>query len=295
MDKNDHPISEPLLLTPDHAKQLVDDQKVNRNENQQYVDAYAQDMSEGKWQDNGEPITLDKEGRMIGGRHRCLAVIKSGVSVWVTVTRGVDESAFHTIGTGRVKTFAQDLEAFDANHDKRIASILAKVVRHLYTLESKPPYLNNSSAYISQAKLREVWTSHPGLRETVTTIMEMPNYKDSRSKLRPPLMVLGLYLFAKADPVKALEFVTRIYQGGGDPTDVPVKFRDRVSFAKRVSNRQFFVGLVKSWNVFYKGGKVEKLVLSSSKIPAIEGLPKRIENSPSIADSPEPPLSATAA
>ena len=73
--------SETICLTPEIAQRLLDTVKTNRSISRSTVECYASDMREGRWYDNGVPITLDSEGTLIDGQHRCAAVIKADVII----------------------------------------------------------------------------------------------------------------------------------------------------------------------------------------------------------------------
>ena len=55
------------------------------------VNRYADDMKAGRWELNGEAIVFDENGFLKNGQHRLAAIVLSGVTVEMTVIRGVDE------------------------------------------------------------------------------------------------------------------------------------------------------------------------------------------------------------
>lgn len=73
--------AEIIVLTPSKAEELLKTVKMNRNISASTVECYASDMKAGRWYDNCVPITLDSEGNLIDGQHRCAAVIKSGCMI----------------------------------------------------------------------------------------------------------------------------------------------------------------------------------------------------------------------
>ena len=56
------------------------------------VNRYAEDMRSGRWELNGEPIVFDESGLLKNGQHRLAAVIVSGMTVEMSVVRGVSET-----------------------------------------------------------------------------------------------------------------------------------------------------------------------------------------------------------
>lgn len=53
---------------------------------------YAEDMRNGKWQSNGEPIIFGEDGILKDGQHRLAAIIDSKKTVQIAVVRGVDKN-----------------------------------------------------------------------------------------------------------------------------------------------------------------------------------------------------------
>jgi len=82
-------------ITPSIAQKYLDtlpegkDERahVQRNVRQSLVQNYAQTMVNGHWRLNHQGICFDSEGRLTDGQHRMLAVVRSGVTVAMNVTR----------------------------------------------------------------------------------------------------------------------------------------------------------------------------------------------------------------
>jgi hypothetical protein len=85
--------SELTLVTPKMAAQWLSNNPSNRNVLEKVVDMYARDMANGKWLVTGASIGLDESEALLDGQHRLQAIIKSGVSVWMYVTTGLDKAA----------------------------------------------------------------------------------------------------------------------------------------------------------------------------------------------------------
>lgn len=71
-----------VLVTPEMARSLLATNTNNRAVRHGNVRLYARRMRNGEWISNKtEPITFDRNGRLIQGQHRLLAVIESGVPI----------------------------------------------------------------------------------------------------------------------------------------------------------------------------------------------------------------------
>ena len=97
-------MSSPVLVTPELASAYLAANKRNRPLRKARVERYARDMTEGRWQMNGETIIISDEDNLLNGQHRLEAVVKAGVPVWMMVTTGVPESAFSTMDAGLTRT-----------------------------------------------------------------------------------------------------------------------------------------------------------------------------------------------
>lgn len=62
-------------ITPDIAKTMLGENVNNRRISHDNVNMFAREMRNGEWRFNGEAIKFSKDGRLLDGQHRLLAVI----------------------------------------------------------------------------------------------------------------------------------------------------------------------------------------------------------------------------
>lgn len=76
-----------LFITPEIAYQMLkDNNNHNRKISRHTVNSYSEDMKNGRWIDNGIPITICIETNDIAdGQHRLAAVVQSGISQFFTI------------------------------------------------------------------------------------------------------------------------------------------------------------------------------------------------------------------
>lgn len=113
------------LITPEKAQKYLATSKGNRNISQKFVDIYAQAMRKGEWMLNGVPIVFDEDGALIDGHHRLHAVIKAGVPIQSSVTRGVQETSFTTFDCGRNRNLGQLIGMQGVKNYTAVASAVA--------------------------------------------------------------------------------------------------------------------------------------------------------------------------
>ena len=122
-------------ITPEKARKYLEGNLINRSVKERRVLAYAEDMKKGAWQLNGESIRFDKNGRLIDGQHRLLAVIKAQVAVPMVITTDVDEDiTIFDRGVCRSVTDSLQLEGVDRSIANSDCVAIAKLY---YTCKGK--------------------------------------------------------------------------------------------------------------------------------------------------------------
>lgn len=115
-----------IKLTPELARVWLDTMpEYQRSVSKVVVAEYAKDMADGRWvEGTGDAIRFNKQGQMIDGQHRCLAVIESGVSIMVTIIEGLDDEVYLVLDKGRKRTAADSIGGKNANARAAIAKAL---------------------------------------------------------------------------------------------------------------------------------------------------------------------------
>lgn len=115
-----------VRLTPELAREWLETMpEYQRKASAVVVAEYAKDMGDGRWiEGTGDAIRFNKQGQMIDGQHRCLAVIESGVSIVVTIIEGLDDEVYLVLDKGRKRTAADTIGGKNANVRAAIAKAL---------------------------------------------------------------------------------------------------------------------------------------------------------------------------
>lgn len=79
------------LMTPEAAKRILERGGSNRDVKKDFVTLYAHLMSTGKWDGRVSPIMLRPDGSVADGQHRLMAVVSSGVDVWMYIIENVTD------------------------------------------------------------------------------------------------------------------------------------------------------------------------------------------------------------
>lgn len=115
-----------VRLTPELAREWLETMpEYQRSVSAVVVAEYAKDMCDGRWvEGTGDAFRFNKQGQMIDGQHRCLAVIESGVSIMVTIIEGLDDEVYLVLDKGRKRTAADSIGGKNANVRAAIAKAL---------------------------------------------------------------------------------------------------------------------------------------------------------------------------
>lgn len=93
----------------DRAKSYLETNHNNRPVDRAYVRQLAAELEQGRFRETHQGIAFDDQGRLRDGQHRLLAIVASGVSAALHVTRGITEDAVQAIDQHRRRTAAQVL------------------------------------------------------------------------------------------------------------------------------------------------------------------------------------------
>jgi hypothetical protein len=137
------------VISPEKAKKYLAQNTSNRSLRRSLVSRYAKDMKSGNWKLTHQGLAFNAHGVLLDGQHRLAAVVESGLSVEMLVTRGV-ESGTQLVMDDHAKRSASD--ALTLDHGYRITALQVAVVRAAVEL--------NGPAFIS---VRQTKTELSGL------------------------------------------------------------------------------------------------------------------------------------
>ena len=93
-------------ISPAYALELLKGNTDNRNVRKRYVGQLASAMLNGEWKLSPQPIIIGKDGRLLDGQHRLMAVESSGTTQPFMVTSGADNSIFDVIDIGAKRDYS---------------------------------------------------------------------------------------------------------------------------------------------------------------------------------------------
>ena len=91
-------------ITPEIAKTMLGENVNNRRISRDNVNLFAREIRNGEWRFNGEAIKFGKDGRLLDGQHRLLAVIAADKPLTTLVIRGLEDETQQTMDSAEKRT-----------------------------------------------------------------------------------------------------------------------------------------------------------------------------------------------
>jgi hypothetical protein len=164
---------ETVWMTPELAKAHIDQNEGNRDVNWRRVKIIQKDMEEGRWKFHAQGIILDAKGNLLTGQKRLWAIVMSGISQWMRVSKGSPPDTAHLIDRG-VSQSSRDLatRATKRKHSPTEGSL----VRGIYAFEGVlRPNADKISEYIVKHDdgLGLAMKKTKGIKKTKSVLMTM--------------------------------------------------------------------------------------------------------------------------
>lgn len=199
-----------MTIGPELARNMLDRNGRNRTVNTRAVARYANDMRDGKWTLNGEPIILDYNDDLLDGQHRLLAVIEYGRPVSFLVVTGAEPDVFNTIDIGSMRSGGDVLSIKGYKYAKTLAAIL-RTTHHF-----KTQGFHKSPKTADTRKKTQRRVDHLELVQKYPSAVDAAEYMSHRrancSAFRPASFAGTMFVvFGEEDPVARNRFFDAIY------------------------------------------------------------------------------------
>lgn len=255
------------VIGPGRAQELLSRNSRNRRVKSGRVAQFAGAMRRGEWSLNGESIKLSRNGVLLDGQNRLLAIVEAGVPVETVVVYGLEENAQETVDMGTRRSFADILTMRGEAQAKDLASAVGALHRYLNDYEVADVRLRgyggglNTAQSPTSQQLLAVLDAHPGLRDG----MPVANQVRKQIKVQRGLTAALYYIFRQIDEVDAETFFARLADGkgleDGDPILVLRKtiIRDAMATHPSINRGRLWALTVKAWNFWRNGDRISLL------------------------------------
>jgi hypothetical protein len=261
-----------VLVTPEMANGYLSKNKGNRRPKMPTVLRYSNEMKAGKWKENtGELIKISKQGNVLDGQHRLMAVVHSKESIYFHFAFDVEENVFDVLDTGSTRN------ASDSFHIKGVknANAVPAMITLGYALKQGLSYVKNSQKHqrLSNADLLIQYLDNSEYWDEVAT--NAITWYHNFAKILAPSTIGGIYSVLKdVDEEISFNFMKELCTGV-DVTNNTIYLLRNALMKDKVSNRRMKMDMklaliLKTWN-FYKSNKSTKVLLWN---PLVEKFPQ---------------------
>ena len=246
-------------ITPADALHLLEHNLNNRRVRKEVVSRYRSDMDAGLWRFAGDPIRIDKDGIVIDGQHRLLALSQSShlEGFDFVVITGFEPDVQDVIDTGTRRTPADNLQIHGIRYALETAAAVSLV------LQLKTGVLFRDNKLIQREITKVVITDW--CIEHWEQLGRIHNYFSCFVGAGAPasICMAGAILFDEADPTLARQFWAKFKDRlcvPGDPIYALRKRFDSDAIAHVTMSRRDTLGLIiTAWNATVTGQRLTKL------------------------------------
>ncbi len=259
--------TELINITPAIAKSYLGQNQSNRPLSKRHIQRLSEVMMRKEWITNNDSICFDGSGVLINGQHRLYAIIKSGISVDILVSRGFDPDSFRTMDSLVMARGGRDALALMGVKD-------CSIISGALTLIHQYKNYNTMSSYclITPTIILKEYDLHPDISLYAETIPR-GQYK---GLLSPVVGLYFYYVISKADYNKGNIFMNGLVYGYNLEKHNPMlRLRDKLiknhSTYPKYSRLDQISLLIYTWNKFMKGEKIINFKQPTQNFPAILG------------------------
>ena len=121
-------------ITPDFAERVLETKnRKNRTVKPANLKRLISSIDNGEWTLTNQGIAFDKDGNLLDGQHRLLAIVKTGKTLPIMVARNMDPKIFNCVDTGSARTAADGLYIKGSAASKHLAAgIKVYLLYHTY-------------------------------------------------------------------------------------------------------------------------------------------------------------------
>jgi hypothetical protein len=207
-------------VTPEMAREWLENNLKNRPLRGDKVKAHARDMRNEQWRMVGDPIRIDTKGNLADGQHRLSAVVESGVTVPFWVLSGIDPDDKIVIDSGTMRRAGDQLVMDGRKYGVRLAA----GYRLIRAIEIGRPY--DGSFKITNPELFATADENPGLLDSLLATDGLSR----QIHTSPTNAMVVHYLGTKKIPTTTFAYFAKLHSGANmAATDPALLFRNRMT------------------------------------------------------------------
>ena len=268
-----------VSISPAYAKFLLDMSKssgfVNRKLSMRIVHRYANAMRNGEWVLSNDAILVTKNGKLINGQHRLMAVIESGTTQRFLIMTDADETMFKYLDGGVKRTLNDFMWASGLTDSTPAMAGASYYIINMFDRNEFFLKLHKSHVtYGYEEKVRTLLNKHYDLFLRA----QVQQKRQSKNSFIPTKAFMVCYvLFSFADPDNAELFFDALYtKDWGSNKVLIATFNTLQRLPKNLNtesrNLQVMKVLFAGWNAYETNRTLSRLKTSVDNVlPHLEG------------------------
>jgi len=246
-------------ISPEYAVELLENNIANRRMDMTVVARYGEDMRNGRWVLNGDPIAIDANGTLLNGQHRLKACAIYGVPFTTAVAFNVAPEAFSTYDDGKPRSRGDIATLAGFRYGSLVAGTAKLFI--LADLGILHRVMGNNYQTGKQACL-EVARSHPEIEDSCA---EAKRRRHQFPHIPETHYCFALSYFRRYDANAASLFVERVAEGIALAEDSPEMRLRTVMIQEAAKSRTQMTPVhrlalfIKAWRFSAVGASVKRL------------------------------------
>lgn len=244
------PSVETLQVTPQLAKDWLNQNENNRRLRPGVVDAYARQMRNGRWPFTGEPIQRDVNGNLINGQHRLSALVEAGVTLPFVVVSGLPPEVADVVDTQARRSAGDMLERYGELHTRSLGSAV-----RIALLQEQGALSTGGQTQIGHTEIRAFIDYNPDIRDAVSLALRVYRGMDAPS---PAALAYAIWRLRRIDRERADQFfIDASEKANLGPNDPALALARRFAEIRRTKKRtpveEQLTLIYRAWNARRKG------------------------------------------
>lgn len=246
--------TEVRTITPVVATEMLKKNLNNRKVSEKHVNFLAQEMRNGNWLFDGQPLRFDENNVLIDGQHRLNAIIRSKTSQNILIITGLKKDSFKVMDTGKNRNAADVLSINGEIYYAQISSCARFIIKLKGGNSAGGTRMSNTSntSIIQWLENNRIIVDHIRMSDKLK--------KEFSGVLSQTYIASFLFLFAQKDAIKSEDFMRKLCTGldltEKDPIFTLRKtlIKDKMAKASLpTKDKQALI--IKGWNAYRLGKK----------------------------------------
>lgn len=254
-----------VTITPILAAVLLERNHDNRPISAGNANALLSDIANGRWQFNGQSITVSDTGVLLDGQHRLGQVVATGRSIRSVIVFGPKEDARFTFDIGKPKTAAN----FLSMKGYKYTAALSAAARLVLVYRGQGNVVSRGNERGIRPTKTELTAAVEEL-EGLATSVDFVAARKTKHLTGPGTLAFAHYMFRKRSTKEAADhFFIKLFEGDGLTRGNPILYcRNRLPDVRGNVNTCVEL-LFKCWNAHRRNEEITKLPLNG-KLPKLE-------------------------